>query len=461
MMGATMPAHTFEETDLFDLSSFANRLEFFIQEEHFFVDGSLVLSLEAPFGSGKSTFLEMWVNRLQTKLESGGEGVPVVPILLNAWQDDYYGDALVALLHAFTSKLGSVRGEPAQAARIKKMKDAAKDVAWFIVGLGNALAGGAPGEAGKLAEEKHEARTPRRPDFIKLFGEKQKAISDLKAALSQVFDGQHLRALVVVDELDRCRPDYAVQYLEAIKHVFDIPGLTFVLGVDIEQLKCSVKTLFGDLNFQEYYRKFAHRNIPLPQPEKNEIANLVNHYIERYVHGSTAEGISRKTRLKLDSDMHGILVQTISVFHLTPRQVQDAFRILGHLTAKAKDSYSQINWGIASATIFVLGIKSTHPSLYDRFKKGEPALHEIAELIKARIPDHDQSFWISVLAAGLFKRNSDWQIARTALALNGAVDSQSDEQVIKDHLRDYSRGWGGFSVKDICLRIEALLDYEL
>src|SRR6184192_2303483 len=55
---------TFDETDQFDLKDFSIRLNAFIATEHYFVEGGLVISLNGPFGSGKTTFLEMWRNDL-------------------------------------------------------------------------------------------------------------------------------------------------------------------------------------------------------------------------------------------------------------------------------------------------------------------------------------------------------------------------------------------------------------
>ncbi|MEL0615029.1 P-loop NTPase fold protein, partial [Marinomonas arenicola] len=47
-----------------------------------------------------------------------------------------------------------------------------------------------------------------------------------------------------VDELDRCRPSYAVEMLESIKHIFDIKGIVFVVATDSEQLQHGVKAIY-------------------------------------------------------------------------------------------------------------------------------------------------------------------------------------------------------------------------
>ena len=67
-----------------------------------------------------------------------------------------------------------------------------------------------------------------------------------------------------MDELDRARPDYAVRFLETLKHFFQTKGIIFILAVDKAHLESSVKSLYGsDINFPEYYRKFVHRNVSL------------------------------------------------------------------------------------------------------------------------------------------------------------------------------------------------------
>ena len=73
----------------------------------------------------------------------------------------------------------------------------------------------------------------------------RRALQKLRDTLREVFGGDSPKAFLFVDELDRCRPDYAINYLETIKHVFDVHGLVFVLAVDYEQLECSAKALFG------------------------------------------------------------------------------------------------------------------------------------------------------------------------------------------------------------------------
>ena len=75
--------------------------------------------------------------------------------------------------------------------------------------------------------------------------------------------------------------------LEVLKHIFDIPGFVFVLAIDEEQLKNSVQTLFGTINYAGYKRKFISNSFQLPEPNKLAFTEYlyeksgINDYIEQ------------------------------------------------------------------------------------------------------------------------------------------------------------------------------------
>ena len=129
------PSASFEKFDLLGLKPFCDKLERYLMVEHDYVDGGLVISLNAGFGSGKTTFIEMWENDLLAR-RSQGANVPQ-PVVLNAWKSDYCGDPLSAILAGL---IDAVHTSGATAKDEEGLKDAAKDVAWFITGLANQVA---------------------------------------------------------------------------------------------------------------------------------------------------------------------------------------------------------------------------------------------------------------------------------------------------------------------------------
>ncbi|PRY77226.1 KAP-like P-loop domain-containing protein [Yoonia maritima] len=74
------------------------------------------------------------------------------------------------------------------------------------------------------------------------------------------------KLVIVIDELDRCRPDYALQLLEVIKHFFATPGIHFVLGTNMQELANSVRARYGaGIDADRYLHKFVQITMPMKQ----------------------------------------------------------------------------------------------------------------------------------------------------------------------------------------------------
>lgn len=349
---------TFDETDQFDLKDFSIRLNAFIATEHYFVEGGLVISLNGPFGSGKTTFLEMWRNDLIQRRKQ--ENTLPLTIVLNAWENDYCGDPLLSLVIGLSAALSESKDEESKAKK-SKLREAAKDVAWFTVGLAGSVASHLSGidtiAAGKFAEDKkrgRESAAPTGTDLLALYEQRTTALRNLRNALCETFGGKRSNALVMVDELDRCRPSYAIDFLETIKHVFDIHGLVFVLAVDKSQLRSSARALFGEINFDEYYRKFVHRNVDLPFPSEQGIGKLTNS-LAQTVLAVTSEDFTRSSALDIRDRLRDIVDVSLGL-RLTPRQMHELFRSIGYALECAPNKAKQkMLWGYAAVVNIARG----------------------------------------------------------------------------------------------------------
>lgn len=82
----------------------------------------------------------------------------------------------------------------------------------------------------------------------------------------QIFQEQGLHLIIFVDELDRCRPDFAVKLLERVKHYFDNENVTFVFSINATELVETIKQFYG-ANFDggRYLNRFFDFCIPLPK----------------------------------------------------------------------------------------------------------------------------------------------------------------------------------------------------
>ncbi|ELA9371626.1 hypothetical protein QUO16_002867 [Vibrio parahaemolyticus] len=83
--------------------------------------------------------------------------------------------------------------------------------------------------------------------------------------------------IVLIDELDRCRPDYAIKTLEVIKHFFDVEGCNFLIATDTKSLQESIKAVYGsNFDSERYLRRFFNQSVVLQRPSIREYLLLKN-----------------------------------------------------------------------------------------------------------------------------------------------------------------------------------------
>jgi hypothetical protein len=446
-----LPKICFETNDLFGWSSFAAKLESFLLAETKFVDGSLVTSLSAPFGSGKTTFLCMWKAQLDSRRESDAN--TSLCIMLNAWEDDYCGDPLLSLINAIEKELsGSIRDEESKT-HLESVREATRDLGWFMVGMANSAVshwtGFDPAAAGELSESKKAIRekTQASPDILARFRARKKALQRLKGALKGVFGESPNPVFVLVDELDRCRPDFAIHYLETIKHIFDIEGLVFVLAVDLKQLENSARALFGaDLNFPEYYRKFAHRSIRLPSPDQASIQRLASKYTDCYLEDPATQSPRRKSLLNFENTRRA-LTELPCAFRLTPRQTQEAFRILGHM-ASVREKTGELNYLASNAAIFLIFVSFWKPELLDDFRSGNISLDRLLGIVSKLELKNSRDWWPYVLVLSLDSSEGKLKIEdiHARFLEYGFVAKETTVEEFGQHLGRFNTGrYGGRS----------------
>ena len=110
--------------------------------------------------------------------------------------------------------------------------------------------------------------------------EASKNLQALQSALTELAKENPIT--IFVDELDRCRPDYAVAILETIKHVFDVVNVQFVLVTNSTQLRASINHCYGsEVNSQRYLDKFIGFSFVLPEVVQSQYGKLVAiaHYV--------------------------------------------------------------------------------------------------------------------------------------------------------------------------------------
>lgn len=219
--------------------------------------GSYTFSLNGEWGAGKSFFLDM----LEAKLRIHQAGERYLVFHYNCWQYDYYEEPLVAIVAAISDSINAqteLLSQEAVKEVLAQLKAVAKTIAFDIF----------KNKTG-IDVDHYLSESEAQSNFDVHF-EFKKAITETRTKLERLSDHQTL--VIVVDELDRCLPSYAIQVLERLHHLFsDLKNCVVILAVDQNQLNHTIKQIFGEhVGTQAYLKKFVNFEIALDNGEVNQ-----------------------------------------------------------------------------------------------------------------------------------------------------------------------------------------------
>lgn len=228
------------------------------------VNSPAVIAIDSRWGTGKTTFIRMWEQYLKED---------IFPCLyFNAWETDFSDDPLVSFLGEMNEGLKTLIGANKKA---REAWDRTKAAGKQIVkrGLPALVRIGTAGiiDADKIIEDEiTKAAGSLAGDALDNYLQQKKAIDEFHFSLTSFVkrsaDGKPL--VIFVDELDRCRPNYAIELLERIKHLFNTEGLVFVLALDKEQLGHSIEAVYGNgIDSVGYLRRFIDFEYRLKEPD--------------------------------------------------------------------------------------------------------------------------------------------------------------------------------------------------
>lgn len=237
-----------------------------------YADG-FVLAINNEWGTGKTTFVKMWQQQLKN------EGFQT--IYFNAWENDFDSNPLVALMSELET-LTNTKNKKVFKSVVEKGAVLVKNIAPSLL---KALADKYIDSKviTDAIENSTKATTEILEEEIKEYLSKKKTIVEFRKELEKfVKQTDNTKPLIfIVDELDRCRPNYSVEVLEQIKHFFSVSGIVFVLSIDKKHLCSSIKGFYGssEIDSNEYLRRFIDLDYSIPKPSTK---NFVNYLYEYY-----------------------------------------------------------------------------------------------------------------------------------------------------------------------------------
>ncbi len=263
---------TFEYRDEFKRRVIAEKIINLLMDDEF-----SPMVLDGDWGVGKTEFCHKLINLIradQSKEGGTNKNIPRCQCLyIDAFAEDHGDDPLLMLLGNIARFIKDKEGNGDSSERYQKWKNASIAVAksCFKIGAKAAIGLLLKQNADSIGDEISDAIKKSAEegvdaivnDFLQQYEESNSNIETLKSILAELARDE--RMIIVVDELDRCRPDFSITLLEKIKHVFEVPNVSFLLVANMSQLSAAISHVYGNgSDISRYVDKFIKIVVSLP-----------------------------------------------------------------------------------------------------------------------------------------------------------------------------------------------------
>ena len=357
-----------------------------------------VMALNGAWGTGKTTFVKM----LKTDMANKG----FRPLYFNAWTNDFVSDPLVALL----AELKELHQDDEKYKNLVKL--GGKIVIDVLAAIFKSIL---KNKAGIDYESLTDGLAEMFKGEIDQYAEQQKSLEDFKKALTEyVADNTEEGKPVVffIDELDRCNPRFAVQVLERVKHLFDIPNMVFVLVINKDQLRHAIRGYYGSDNIDadNYLRRFIDIEYQLPEVDKEKFFELL---YEEYGFDDVLASANRESDYELtrESEYLQTLMRTLVKYSDFDLRTTDKY--MAH-TRLALQSYSNFEHFYPGVLAIMSYLRFANNTLYEQIKEHQwdasDLLLKLDEVFgpmlqKVESSDSARNNLLSALARTLFTYN--------------------------------------------------------
>lgn len=264
---------------------------------------NLVIGIDSQWGEGKSMFARMLSAHLTNEKK-------IHNIYFDAFENDYQRDPFLAIVTEIAELIDEQSPKLKNEFRNSALK-ASKAIARGALRIGiKALTAGALDEtilnnleaSDDVGEEISQGVDHIFKEKIDQNKSDKAALnsfkSTLEAHISNIGNGKPV--IFIIDELDRCRPDFSLELIEHIKHLFTVQNLKFILITNKNQTHAVIKKRYGDeIDAHVYLQKFIDLWISLPRIETRYDSNTstyINHLISQI--SSPGEIINNHTTIE-------------------------------------------------------------------------------------------------------------------------------------------------------------------
>lgn len=348
-----------------------------------------VLAINNKWGTGKTTFVKMWEQNLKN--------IGFKTIYFNAWENDFEDNPLTALIGEL--KIVNKKADDKFNKVVRNAAQLSKNIAPAVLkAILNKYV-----DSDVLVQTFSESTKTMTEIFeqdVKEYAERKRSIIDFRNSLSEyVATESNGKPLVfIIDELDRCRPNYSVSLLEQVKHFFSVPNIVFVLSIDKIQLGNAICGVYGSekLDANEYLKRFIDIEYSIPEPDKGVFFDYLYQYFD---FDSFFNSIERNKYREFSYDKDNFLfICKLLLANLSLRQQE---KILSHTRITLR-TLNYNNYLIPVFYGFLIYLKNIHEDLYHNLVNKNISLtqsqNDFYEIIKPYLNNDNEYYFIEIEA---------------------------------------------------------------
>ena len=324
---------------------------------------SFTLSLHGDWGTGKTYLLQRWQKQLQ---KEGRQAV-----YFNAWEDDFQADPLTAIVGQLWKEIK--KGDFAEIG--ESLKSLVGHLGKKVLGVAGATKEDFQSPAERTVDEYLAVRE-------KLDGLKER----LEKLAKAVKDSTGFSLVFIVDELDRCRPTFAIEVLERVKHLFNAPNIVFVFGINKTELQKSIQSAYGDINAEDYLRRFFDIGLTLPPADT---AAYCRHLLMQYDLWSAISQVGKMPFTggtgEWDGAVRDMPNRMVGHMEFSLREVEHVvrlFRFAVNARIASEQSFGREGWYV----FLLILLKIKKPALYAKFAAGKPCCVQVVDYFHGFLP---------------------------------------------------------------------------
>lgn len=226
----------------------------------------IVISIDGNWGTGKTVFLKQFDYLVNSGFEDAKEEFKNLSKLqsetevlyFNSWENDLHDNPLLTMLVLLVEESKKEKEVKQKYGEVifKTLKMATN------IGIKYTTAGAVELDDLKFEESKIDHLT-----------ESILSTNEVKSHITKFLDvlTKEKKMIIIVDELDRCKPTFAIELLEVVKHYFEHPNVSFIMCSNKAELSHTVENYYGQ-NFSgyEYLDRFIDFEYNLPEPKTSD-----------------------------------------------------------------------------------------------------------------------------------------------------------------------------------------------